>query len=318
MRLFGSDRVAGIMQRLGAEEGEVITHKMMTRSIEKAQKKVEGRNFSIRKRLLEYDDVMNQQRTVIYDRRRVALSEDDTYNEFLNILDEHVDTLCHSYASPSGHTEDWDLDGLETAIQKVAFIDFKSIRDNVHSFSFDDLINAVKEGLLGIYKFKEERIGRERMAVLERYFILRVIDEEWKDHLYQMDMLKEGIHLRAYGQKDPLVEYKKEAYGLFEELIYRINEFTLNWLIGKLQVKQEFEPQNRAELRKHQQVKMVHDTPTNMGYEGVARPESDIQKASRERSNKKQPIRVEKKTKPNDLCPCGSGKKYKKCHGALG
>ncbi|MCB0283438.1 MAG: preprotein translocase subunit SecA [Calditrichaeota bacterium] len=314
MRLFGSERVAGIMQRLGAEEGEVITHKMMTRSIEKAQKKVEGRNFSIRKRLLDYDDVMNQQRTVIYDRRRVALYEEDTLAEVHNILDEYIDAICGGYANGSSHTEDWDMDGLEAAIQKVAFIDFKSIRENVHSFTYDDLKEAVKNGLLEIYQMKEERIGRERMAVLERYFILRVIDEEWKDHLYQMDMLKEGIHLRAYGQKDPLIEYKREAYGLFEELIHRINENTLNWLIGKIQVQ---EPQNRAEVRRQQPVKMVHETSTNMGFGGVATgPETDIQKASKERSNKKQPIRVEKKPKPNDPCYCGSGKKYKKCHGA--
>jgi len=131
-----------------------------------------------------------------------------------------------------------------------------------------------------------------------------------------MDMLKEGIHLRAYGQKDPLIEYKKEAYGLFEELIHRVNENTLNWLIGKIQL-EEPQPQNRAEARRHQNVRMVHETSTNMGYEGSSQPESDIQRASRERSNKKQPIRVEKKTRPNDPCPCGSGKKYKKCHGAL-
>ncbi|KAA3611284.1 MAG: preprotein translocase subunit SecA [Calditrichaeota bacterium] len=316
MRLFGSERVAGIMERLGAEEGEVITHKMMTRSIGKAQKKVEGRNFSIRKRLIDYDDVMNQQRTVIYDRRRVALSEEDPSAELENILDEFIESTCLAYIDPVGHTEEWDIDGLESAIQKVAFSDFKKIRENVHSFAFDDLKAAVKKSLMDVYKIKEERMGRERMAVLERYFILRVIDEEWKDHLYQMDMLKEGIHLRAYGQKDPLIEYKREAYGLFEDLIHTINEKTLNWLIGKLQI-EEPQPQNRAELRK-QNMNMVHETTTNMGYSGVdTSGETDIQKASKERSNKKQPIRVEKKAKPNDPCPCGSGKKYKKCHGAM-
>lgn len=317
MRLFGTDRAASIMSRLGAEEGEVITHKMMTRAIGKAQKKVEGRNFSIRKRLLEYDDVMNQQRTVIYDRRRVALNEADTFEELQNILHEYVESVCLSIVDPKGHTEDWDLDSIETAIQRVAFIDFTPIRENVNSFAFDDLISAIKDGLLAVYKIKEDRMGRERMSALERYFILRVIDEEWKDHLYQMDMLKEGIHLRAYGQKDPLVEYKREAYGLFEQLIHTINENTLNWLIGKIQLEEQPIPQNRAEARRHQNVRMVHETSTNMGYGGTAAPETDIQRASRERSNKKQPIKVEKKPKPNDPCPCGSGKKYKKCHGAL-
>ncbi len=316
MRLFGSERVAGIMQRLGAEEGEVITHKMMTRSIGKAQKKVEGRNFSIRKRLIDYDDVMNQQRTVIYDRRRVALSGEDPSIEMGNILDEYVDATCRSFIDPNGHTEEWDLDALESEVQKVAFTDFKTIREEIHSYTFDDLKEAVKKALLAIYRIKEERMGRERMAVLERYFILRVIDAEWKDHLYQMDMLKEGIHLRAYGQKDPLIEYKREAYGLFENLIHSINEKTLNWLIGKLQV-EEPQPLNRAEQRK-QSFKMVHEASTNMGYSGAqVGGETDIQKASKERSNKQQPVRVEKTAKPNDPCPCGSGKKYKKCHGAL-
>jgi preprotein translocase subunit SecA len=316
LRLFNTDRAAGIMERMGAEEGEVITHSIMTRAIGKAQKKVEGRNFSIRKRLLEYDNVMNQQRTVIYDRRREVLFKEDTYEEFLAIMDEYIDMICATYAT-GNHTEDWDLEGMEIALQRVAFIDFKIIRDNVHSYTAEDLKNALKDGLLTIYKIKADRIGRERMSALERYFILQVIDEEWKDHLYQMDMLKEGIHLRAYGQKDPLIEYKREAFGLFEELIYRINELTLNWLIGKLQI-EPLQPKNRAELRRQpQNVTLVHEASTNMGFDGVPSQESDIQRASRERSGKKQPVRVEKTAKPNDPCPCGSGKKYKKCHGAV-
>jgi preprotein translocase subunit SecA len=157
------------------------------------------------------------------------------------------------------------------------------------------------------------------MSVLERYFILRVIDEKWKDHLYEMDILKEGIHLRAYGQKNPLIEYKREAFGMFESLIYDINEETLNWL-WKFQLQED--PINRAELRMRQRqerMQMIHESTIGMGYQGSGAEvgeESDIQKASHDRSNKKQPIRVEKKVGPNDPCPCGSGKKYKKCHGA--
>ncbi len=318
MRLFATDRVASIMQRLGAEEGEVITHKMMTKAIERAQKKVEGRNFSIRKRLLDYDDVMNQQRTVIYDRRRAALQDKDTLGQITDMLDEYLNMVVNSYIDPGILAEDWDLDGLQTEIQKVSFLDYKSIFKEHANQSVEDLKEAIKKSMLDIYHSKESRVGRERMAVLERYFILRVIDEEWKDHLYQMDMLKEGIHLRAYGQKDPLIEYKREAFGLFETLIQRINETTLNWL-WKFQIQTEPEPMNRSELRHApQRMKLEHAASTNMGFSGSPEEETDIQKASHDRSSKQQPVRVEKKPKPNDPCPCGSGKKYKKCHGATG
>ncbi|HHM01600.1 MAG TPA: preprotein translocase subunit SecA [Caldithrix abyssi] len=312
MRLFATERVAGIMERLGAEEGEVITHKMMTKAIERAQRKVEARNFSIRKRLLDYDDVMNQQRTVIYDRRRAALMQEDTYAEVVNILDEYLDSTMAKFVDPRGHSEEWDLEGLKTEIQRIAFINIDKIYENVAAYTAEDLREKIKEAMLELYGLKEKRIGREKMAVLERYFILRVIDEEWKDHLYQMDMLKEGIHLQAYGQKDPLIEYKKEAYYMFTALIDRINVTILNWL-WKFQLAEE--PANREE-RRHVPMKTVHEASTNMGFDGVQAPESDIQKASRERSDKRQPIRVEKKPKPNEPCYCGSGKKYKKCHGA--
>ncbi len=313
MRLFGSERIAGIMTRLGAEEGEVITHSMITKSIEKAQKKVEMRNFSIRKRLLEYDDVMNQQREVIYSRRRVALTEEDTREEVKNILEEYIDVVVNKYADPRSPSEEWDLESMEAETGGVLFVDFNRIRDEIGRYSVDELKDYINEEALRIYGIKEERIGRERMSVLERYFILRVIDEEWKDHLYDMDMLKEGIHLRAYGQKNPLIEYKREAFMMFETMINRINENTLNWL-WKFQV--QAEPVNRAEARQHERVRLVHESATNLGFEGTSE-ESDIQRASKERSNKKQPIRVEKKVKPNDPCPCGSGKKYKKCCGAV-
>ena len=319
MRLFGSDRIAGVMDRMGAKEGDVITHSMITRSIEKAQKRVEMQNFAIRKRLLDYDDVMNQQREIIYDRRRVALTQEDTRDEVLNILEEFVDQKVAEFLGSGGHVEDWDLDGLEAAVGHVLNVSFTKVRDNLGSYTLDDVKQYIQDEALKIYDAKEHRIGREKMRVLERYFILRVIDEKWKDHLYEMDILKEGIHLRAYGQKDPLIEYKREAYGMFESLIYDINEETLNWL-WKFQLQED--PINRAELRQRQRqerMQMIHETSTGMGYQGASETvgeESDIQKASHNRSDKKQPVRVEKKVGPNDPCPCGSGKKYKKCHGA--
>ncbi len=317
MRLFGSERVARIMDRLGVEEGEVITHPMITRSIEKAQKKVEAQNFSIRKRLLEYDDVMNQQREIIYDRRRVALFQEDTREEVEAILDEFIDHKLDLYAPPKSHPEEWDLDALEEEVGKVLNISLYQVRQNIDDYDHESLRQYIRDQALRIYELKEKRIGRERMSVLERYFILRVIDEKWKDHLYDMDMLKEGIHLRAYGQKDPLIEYKREAFMMFEKLIHEINEETLQWL-WKFQLVDE--PVNRAEARKRQpqRMQLIHESADGMGFSsaGVGE-ETDIQRAGKQRSSKKQPIRVGEKIGPNDPCPCGSGKKYKKCHGAL-
>ncbi|MHB2153236.1 preprotein translocase subunit SecA [Calditrichota bacterium GD2] len=316
MRLFGSERVARIMDRMGIEEGEVITHPMISRSIEKAQKKVEMQNFSIRKRLLEYDDVMNQQREIIYDRRKVALFQEDTREEVESILDEFIDHKLAMYAPPKAHPEEWDLDALEEEIGKVLNVSLYQVRQNLDEYDRETLRQYIRDQALHVYELKEKRIGRERMSVLERYFILRVIDEKWKDHLYDMDVLKEGIHLRAYGQKDPLLEYKREAFLMFEKLIHDINEETLQWL-WKFQLVEE--PVNRAEARKRQpqRMQLIHESADGLGFSSAVGEETDIQKAGKQRSDKKQPIRVGEKIGPNDPCPCGSGKKYKKCHGAV-
>ena len=317
MRLFGSERIASVMNRLGAEEGEVITHPMITRSIEKAQKKVELQNFGIRKRLLEYDDVMNQQREIIYDRRRVALLQEDTLDEVHSILEEFIDVVVNNHIDPGMHSDEWDLEALDAELGSTINVSVHRLADEIGKYTIDDLKKYIKEEAQRIYQAKEERIGREQMSFLERYFILKVIDEEWKDHLFEMDMLKEGIHLRAYGQKDPLIEYKREAYFMFEKLIHTINEKTLNWL-WKFQI--QVEPTNRTEARAGMgRMQLIHESADNMGFSAAQQTggETDIQRASKERSRKKQPIRVEKKIGPNEPCPCGSGKKYKKCHGRV-
>jgi preprotein translocase subunit SecA len=312
MRLFGSERIANVMNRLGAEEGEVIMHPLITRSIEKAQKRVETQNFAIRKRLLEYDDVMNQQREIIYKKRSIALKGEDPRAEVLDILDDFVQSRVDEFIEPRGHQEDWTTDELFESISAAIPMDFSTILENIYSFDRDSLAEAIIEQALQIYKLKEDRIGSEKMRFFERFLILRVIDDEWKDHLYEMDMLKEGIHLRAYGQKNPLIEYKREAYMMFESLIDRINEKTLN-ILWKFQVSEE--PENRRRRPVPQRMNTVHESAVNLGF--AASEESDIQRASRERSQKQQPVRVETKVGRNDPCPCGSGKKYKKCHGAL-
>ena len=215
------------------------------------------------------------------------------------------------------HSDEWDLDALDAELGSTINVSVHSIADDIGKYTIDDLKKYVKEEAQRIYQAKEERIGRDQMSFLERYFILKVIDEEWKDHLFEMDMLKEGIHLRAYGQKDPLIEYKREAYFMFEKLIHTINEKTLNWL-WKFQI--QVEPTNRTEARAGMgRMQLIHESADNMGFSAAQQTggETDIQRASKERSRKKQPIRVEKKIGPNEPCPCGSGKKYKKCHGRV-
>jgi preprotein translocase subunit SecA len=312
MRLFGSDRIANVMNRMGAEEGEVIVHPLITKSIEKAQKRVETQNFAIRKRLLEYDNIMNQQREVIYHRRTVALKGEDSKQDVLDVLEEFVENRVNEYVQQKAHPEDWEIDGLLESISLAIPLDVTSIKEKVYSLDRDELIDLIIKKALEIYDLKEARIGSERMRVFERFLVLRVIDDEWKDHLYEMDMLKEGIHLRAYGQKDPLMEYKREAYYMFEGLINRINEKTLN-ILWKFQVQEE--PESPRRNFPTQRMRTVHENAVNLGFS--AAEESDIQKASRERSEKLQPVRVEQKIGRNDPCPCGSGKKYKKCCGAV-
>jgi preprotein translocase subunit SecA len=312
MRLFGSDRIANVMNRMGAEDGEVIVHPLITKSIEKAQKRVESQNFAIRKRLLEYDNVMNQQREVIYHRRTVALKGEDPKQNILDTLDEFVELRIDEYIPQKSHPEDWEIDGLLESISAVIPLDVKSIKDKIYTLNRDELTELITSMALEIYDIKEARIGSERMRVFERFLILRVIDDEWKDHLYEMDMMKEGIHLRAYGQKDPLMEYKREAYQMFESLIGRINEKTLN-ILWKFQVQDDAEPKRRR--LPMQQMRTIHDNAVNLGFNTAK--ESDIQKASRERSQKLQPVKVEQKVGRNDPCPCGSGKKYKKCCGTV-
>jgi len=313
MRLFGSERIATVMNRLGAEDGEVIVHPLITKSIEKAQKRVETQNFAIRKRLLEYDNVMNQQREVIYQRRAIALKGEEPKQEVMDILDDYIQNQIDQFVQPKAHPEDWEIDALLDSIGLVLPLDVTRIKDQLYSLSRDDLAEMIHSMAMEIYDLKEKRVGDERMRIFERFLILRIIDDEWKDHLYEMDMLKEGIHLRAYGQKDPLMEYKRESYLMFENLISRIDEKTLN-ILWKFQVQEDPEEQRRR--RPSQRLRTVHENAVNLGY--ASSEESDIQRASRERSDKQQPVRLaEEKVGRNDPCPCGSGKKYKKCCGAV-
>jgi preprotein translocase subunit SecA len=316
MRLFGSDRIASIMERLGLKEGDVIQHPMITSSVSRAQRKVEENNYAIRKRLLEYDNVMNQQREVIYSRRRHALLGDRLREDIFEMLDEFIQTIVDKYY------ENGEIEPLKEALRTNLLVDFHILPDQWQKIGKDGVKQAIFKVALDFYKRKEERIGAESMAMLEKMVALQVIDEKWKDHLREMDDLKEGIHLRAYGQKDPLVEYKTEAFNMFVELLDMISTETLN-LVFKLfpSAAQEMPAQRQPRAPRPQQMMLTHESSLGMGFQANREPMSGEEASKAEaggrqpQAAKPQPVHVGEKIGRNDPCPCGSGKKYKNCHG---
>jgi len=322
MRLFGSDRIATVMDKLGVEEGEVIQHPMVTRAIERAQKRVEAQNFAIRKHLLEYDDVMNQQREVVYDRRLHALEGDDLQPEIMDMLDKVVEAKVLAHSDESMTAGNWDLAGLQEELRRSFFMDITFTDEVIAQLTQDKLVELVRDGVKKAYRHKEKTLGSEMMRQLERFASLRVIDERWKEHLYDMDRIKEGIGLRAYGQKDPLFEYKKEGFETFREMLERIDEETVE-LIFRAQVAprgQEGPPRPEQQRAYRPPVPEMAAVPG--GAEGSPSPDvapDPVQvEASRggSRGGKRKPVRAAQKVGRNDPCPCGSGKKYKKCCGA--
>ena len=306
MRLFGSDRIASIMDRLGVQEGEVIRHSMVTKAIERAQKRVEAQNFSIRKHLLEYDNVMNQQREVIYDRRSAVLEGADLRAEVLDLIKFVVESKVEAHTDAATYPEAWDLAGLKQDLLRTFLVDVRFDQKDLTELKQEHLKENLYKMALQIYDHKEKMLGEELMRQLERYAMLRTIDEKWKEHLYDLDQLKTGIGLRAYGQRDPLIEYKKEAFALFTQMLQAIDEETLE-LIFKLQVEERERPRRREPERA---MRAIHQSTVGMGY-------ADTQPAEQVAPGKPKPVRrTGKKVGRNDPCPCGSGKKYKKCCGA--
>jgi len=323
MRLFGSDRVAAIMDKFGAKEGEVIQHPMVTRAIERAQKRVEAQNFEIRKHLLEYDDVMNKQREVIYARRRRILFGEDMKSEVEEMIEEMIDYLLDKYVDPKTHPEEWDIDGLRVELRAIFMVDLPIDPDNLPRMKVEDLRERISRMVHRTYQKREELVGSEKMREFERIALLSTIHDRWKEHLYEMDQLKEGIGLRAYGQRDPLIEYKREAYDMFEEPLIKISEDPLQILFRSPIA----EPTPVAQTeRERERLKLVHQDATGMGLrvaesspaseEDIAQPVVTLSTASpSETRGKHAPVKVGKKIGRNDPCPCGSGKKYKKCCG---
>ncbi len=307
MRLFGSDRIASIMERMGLKEGEVIQHSMITRSVERAQRKVEENNYGIRKRLLEYDNVMNQQREVIYTRRRSALLGERLKDEVLDLVDTFAAKAVDKYY------EEADITGLQDELRTQLLLDLQVTPEEFRAKGPDGLRSAINAAAAEFYRRKEERLGAEIMGRIEKMVVLQVIDEKWKDHLREMDDLKEGIHLRAYGQKDPLVEYKTEGFRMFMELIDLIDA-EIATTVFKLFPAQTQELPIRGPQRPPQAVRTTHDSALGMGFQPNREPVPGAA-GDPAKAGKPQPVQVGEKVGRNDPCPCGSGKKYKQCHG---
>ena len=293
LRIFGSERISTIMDKLGMEEGQPIEHNLVSKAIENAQRKVEGHNFDIRKHLLEYDDVMNKQREVIYKERREVLSSDDLKGSVEDIIDELVEEITGVYIDEKLHPDEWDIKGLsETIYSQFSFhLDLNHIP--VDDLTQERLIETINSGTKEFYNRKEVEFGETAIRYLEKIIYLQAIDIQWKDHLLAMDHLKEGIGLRGYGQKDPLREYQREGYETFAHMIHRIKEDTVEKLF-RIQLARDDDISLQVPMRQQRFV--------------LSRGEDESQ------SQKQHPIkRKAKKTGRNDTCPCGSGKKYKKC-----
>jgi len=287
MRIFGSDKISGLMGKLGMEENVPIEHKWITKSIETSQKRVEAHNFDIRKHLLEYDDVNNKQRTEIYSFRREILTGDDHKDKILEMAEDVLDDILAVYCPDDKHAEEWNIKGLRDAL----FGQF-SIFPDIEAKPFEELRNELLESVKQAYEKKEQEVGAETFRYLEKMMLLQVLDTQWKDHLLSMDHLKEGVGLRGYGQRDPLVEYKKEAFEIFADLSGRVASEVVARLM-KIQIAREEKIERKFAAK-----------PARLKY---GRGGED---------SKPQTVVKDRKIGRNDPCICGSGKKYKKCCGA--
>lgn len=309
MRIFASDRMRGIMQNLGMEKGEAIEHKMVTNAIEKAQKKVEGRNFDIRKQLLEYDDVANDQRQMIY-RQRHELMEADDISETINVLWEDVtDQVIDSFIPPQSLEEQWDVAGLEQACQTEfnVHLPIQQWLDEDDSLHEETLRGRITESVIAEYHKKEEVVGPD-LRLFEKRIMLDILDNLWKEHLASMDFLRQGIGLRAYAQKQPKNEYKREAFELFENLLNDVRTEVIRFL-SRVQFQTEEDPRAMERRRREQEARSRLNFEKSSG--------STMNEAEEPTGPQAPFVRREKKVGRNEPCPCGSGKKYKSCHGKL-
>jgi preprotein translocase subunit SecA len=301
LRIFGSDRISGILDKLGMDEDDPIEHNMISKAIENAQRKVEGHNFDIRKHLLEYDDVMNRQREVIYQQRRESLVSSNIKPLIQEMITEEMDGVAAEFAEPKIASSDWDWTGINERLQDIVGFAPEWSEEDRQELDEESFAARLQEFASQGYAAQEERIGLEGMRYLERVIFLQMVDTYWKEHLLNMDHLKEGIGLRGYGQKNPLNEYKREGFEMFANMIETVKGQTLKTLF-RIQIKndEDLAHDEAIEKRKRQQAEMR------------------LSRGSQESAKQQQPMKREgEKVGRNDPCPCGSGKKYKKCCGRL-
>lgn len=289
MRLFVGDRAKAMVETLGFDEEMQLENKLLSKSIENAQKKVEGRNFGIRKHVLQYDDVMNKQREIIYGQRNKVLHGEDLRDNVMNMIEKVIDRTVPIYTEGYKYPEEWDLDGLMNHLHPIFLPQGSVVFEDVESLTLETLKSAIFEKAKEIYAIKEAEITPDRMREVERAILLRVVDLHWIDHIDAMDDLKQGIGLRAIGQQDPVIAYKMEGFDMFDEMIANIQEET---------VKALFHATIQTETERKAVAKVTNTSGTG---------DAEVTK---------KPVKVDKKVGRNDPCPCGSGKKFKKCHGA--
>jgi preprotein translocase subunit SecA len=316
MRMFMSERMRGMMQALGMKDGESIEHKMVTNAVEKAQRKVEGRNFDIRKQLLEYDDVANDQRRVVYEQRNDLMAMEDIGDIITTIRKDVVEDAVSDYIAPQSLEEQWDIAGLEAHLSAEFNVELpiQQWLDAEDKLYEETLRERIADTVEQAYKDKEASVGRETLRIFEKQVMLQIVDNLWKEHLATMDHLRQGIHLRGYGQKNPKQEYKRESFNLFQELLGNIKRETIR-VLSHVKVREEsevreMEEKRRAEAEAQAQLaKYEHETTSGMVADEPVAAAGDDQV---------QPfVRDERKVGRNEPCPCGSGKKYKHCHGTL-
>jgi preprotein translocase subunit SecA len=311
MRIFASDRVGAIMQRLGMQEGEAIEHPWVSRAIENAQRKVEGHNFDMRKQLLEYDDVANDQRKVIYSQRNEILAAEDVSDTIEAIRTDVVNNVISTYIPPQSIEEQWDIPALEEGLDGEFGIklDIQNWLEQDNNLDEDALRERVIDALSQAYQAKQEAVGAEVIRHVEKEVMLHVLDSQWRDHLALMDQLRQGIHLRGYAQKNPKQEYKRESFELFSEMLDRIKHEVVS-ILSRVQIRSEAELQAlEAQRRQHDRDMQFQHAEVN-AMQGEAESEAQAEAATPY-------VREGRKVGRNEPCPCGSGKKYKHCHGRI-
>jgi len=326
LRIFGGERIHRLMDRLGLEEDIPIEHNLISRSVESAQKKVEEQNFEIRKRVLQYDNVMNQQREVIYGERQRILSGEDLREDVLGIIERILRGQVAVFTGTSRFSEEWDLEEMLTALRTFfpTTLTLEGLGDRA-GLDAEELADLVVEDAMKVYEAREQRFGPATMREMERWVLLRTIDSKWRDHLYEMDYLREGIGLRALAQRDPLVEYTNEGYKMFQEMMESLQEDFVRYLYH-LEIVREERPQEQGAAQK-----LAYSGGGDGGLAqdfaaagraaaarpaGVADSSAQAYEAAQQATRTVVAPRSVTKIGRNDPCPCGSGKKYKKCCGA--